>query len=153
MERKINLFKAVHPKADLICLEKEDVCLPVPESVAGAMVRAVEELADASSFRGYGPKQGYDFLIESIVKHEFQERGVVLEKSEIFITEGTQSNIGNIGNLLRHDNSIGIASLAYPVYAAASIMCGRAGELQSDGRWNNVIYISCPRTKVSYRRC
>lgn len=58
MERKINLFKAVHPKADLICLEKEDVCLPVPESVAGAMVRAVEELADASSFRGYGPKQG-----------------------------------------------------------------------------------------------
>ena len=121
MERKINLFKAVHPKADLICLEKEDVCLPVPESVAGAMVRAVEELADASSFRGYGPKQGYDFLIESIVKHEFQERGVVLEKSEIFITEGTQSNIGNIGNLLRHDNSIGIASLAYPVYAAACI--------------------------------
>ena len=69
MERKINLFKAVHPKADLICLEKEDVCLPVPGSVAGAMARAVEELADASSFRGYGPKQGYDFLIESIVKY------------------------------------------------------------------------------------
>lgn len=147
MERKINLFKAVHPKADLICLEKEDVCLPVPESVAGAMVRVVKELADTSSFRGYGPKQGYDFLIESIVKHEFQERGVALEKSEIFITEGTQSNIGNIGNLLRHDNSIGIASLAYPVYAAASIMCGRAGEFQDDGRWNNVIYISCPQDK------
>ena len=92
-------------------------------------------------FRGYGPEQGYDFLIEAIIKHDFASRGISLSPSEIFISDGAKSDTGNIGELLRWDNSMGITDPVYPVYVDSNIMCGRSGTLDENGKWSNVTYL------------
>ena len=106
------------------------------------MHKAVDELASKETFRGYGPEQGYDFLIDAILKNDYASRGVHLESGEIFVSDGTKSDIGNIGDILRHDNSIGVTDPIYPVYIDSNVMCGRAGVLE-DGRWSNVVYLPC----------
>ena len=102
------------------------------------MHRAVDEMANAKTFRGYGPEQGYDFLIEAIIKHDFASRGISLSPSEIFISAGAKSDTGNIGELLRWANSMGITA---PVYS--NIMCGRSGTLDENGKRSNVTYLPC----------
>lgn len=100
-------------------------------------------MANAKTFRGYGPEQGYDFLIEAIIKHDFTSRGISLSPSEIFISDGAKSDTGNIGELLRWDNSMGITDPVYPVYVDSNIMCGRSGTLDENGKWSNVTYLPC----------
>jgi LL-diaminopimelate aminotransferase len=106
------------------------------------MHKAVDEMATKQSFHGYGPEQGYDFLKEAIIKNDFQSRGVHIEQSEIFINDGAKSDTGNFGDILRHDNSIGVTDPIYPVYIDSNVMCGRAGVLDN-GRWSNVTYMPC----------
>ncbi|NDV60076.1 LL-diaminopimelate aminotransferase [Bacteroides sp. 519] len=141
--KKINTFKVTHPKADLIRLEIGDVTQPLPPVVIEAMHKAVDEMADASTFRGYGPEQGYDFLIEAIIKNDYAARGIQFSNSEIFVSDGSKSDTGNIGDILRHDNSIGVTDPIYPVYIDSNVTNGRSGELGEDGKWSNVIYIPC----------
>ena len=141
--KKVNAFKVTHPDAKLIRLGIGDVTRPLPQVCVQAMHRAVDEMADAATFHGYGPEQGYDFLINAIIKHDFAPRGVNLTPSEIFISDGAKSDTGNIGELLRWDNSMGITDPVYPVYVDSNIMCGRSGTLGDDGRWSNVIYFPC----------
>lgn len=142
--KKVNSFKVVHPHANIISLGIGDVTQPLPQASIEAMHKAVDELADASTFKGYGPEHGYDFLIDAIIKNDYQPRGVQLTPSEVFISDGAKSDCGNIGDILRHDNSIGVTDPIYPVYIDSNVMCGRAGELV-DGKWNNVTYIPCLR--------
>lgn len=142
--KKVNSFKVVHPHANIISLGIGDVTQPLPKASIEAMHKAVDEMGDASTFRGYGPEHGYDFLIEAIIKNDYQPRGVQLSPSEVFISDGAKSDCGNIGDILRHDNSIGVTDPIYPVYIDSNVMCGRAGELV-DGKWNNVTYIPCVR--------
>ena len=106
------------------------------------MHKAVDELASKETFRGYGPEQGYDFLIDAILKNDYASRGVHLESGEIFVSDGAKSDTGNIGDILRHDNSIGVTDPIYPVYIDSNVMCGRAGVLEN-GRWSNVVYLPC----------
>ena len=94
------------------------------------MHKAVEELASKDTFRGYGPEQGYDFLIEAIIKNDFAPRGIHFSPSEIFVSDGAKSDTGNIGDILRHDNSVGVTDPIYPVYIDSNVMCGRAGVLE-----------------------
>ena len=142
--KKVNSFKVVHPHVSIISLGIGDVTQPLPQASIEAMHKAVDELADASTFKGYGPEHGYDFLIDAIIKNDYQPRGVQLTPSEVFISDGAKSDCGNIGDILRHDNSIGVTDPIYPVYIDSNVMCGRAGELV-DGKWNNVTYIPCLR--------
>lgn len=142
--KKVNSFKVVHPHANIISLGIGDVTQPLPQASIEAMHKAVDELSDASTFKGYGPEHGYDFLIDAIIKNDYQPRGVQLTPSEVFISDGAKSDCGNIGDILRHDNSIGVTDPIYPVYIDSNVMCGRAGELV-DGKWNNVTYIPCLR--------
>ena len=143
LEKKVNLFKVTHPKADLIRLGTGDVTLPLPQACTEAMHRAVDELAHAATFRGYGPEEGYPFLIDAIIKHDYAPRGVHLERSEIFVSDGSKSDTGHIGDILRHDNSIGVTDPIYPAYIDSNVSCGRAGELLAGGKWSNVIYMPC----------
>jgi LL-diaminopimelate aminotransferase len=99
-------------------------------------------MATKAHFHGYGPEQGYDFLINAIIKNDYAPRGVHLEPSEVFVSDGAKSDTGNIGDILRHDNSIGVTDPIYPVYIDSNVMCGRAGVLE-DGRWSNVTYMPC----------
>ena len=91
--KKVNTFKITHPKQDIIRLGIGDVTQPLPKACIEAMHKAVEELASKDTFRGYGPEQGYDFLIEAIIKNDFAPRGIHFSASEIFISDGAKSDI------------------------------------------------------------
>lgn len=141
--KKINSFKVTHPSAKLIRLGIGDVTRPLAPACIKAMHNAVDEMSHAETFRGYGPEQGYDFLIDAIIKHDFAPRGVTLSSSEIFINDGAKSDTGNIIEILRSDNSMGVTDPIYPVYIDSNVMCGRAGDLEADGKWTNVTYLPC----------
>jgi len=140
--KKVNAFKVSHPKTDLIRLGIGDVTRPLPQASIEAMHKAVDELANKETFHGYGPEQGYDFLIDAVIRNDYTPRGVYLEPGEVFISDGAKSDTGNIGDILRHDNSIGVTDPIYPAYIDSNVMCGRAGILE-DGRWSNVVYLPC----------
>lgn len=141
--RKVNSFKVTHPKAEVIHLGIGDVTRPIPAACREAMCKAVNDLGKADTFHGYGPEQGYDFLIEAILKHDYASRGVSLSASEIFISDGAKTDTGNLGDILRHDNSIGVTDPIYPAYIDSNVSSGRAGYIDEWGKWSNVVYIPC----------
>ena len=142
--KKINTFKVTHPGKRLIRLGIGDVTRPLPQACITAMHKAVDEMSKAETFHGYGPEQGYDFLIEAILKNDFASRGISLSPTEIFINDGAKSDTGNIGEVLRWDNSMGVTDPIYPVYIDSNVMCGRAGVLEEEtGKWSNVTYMPC----------
>jgi len=141
--KKVNVFRATHPKADVISLGVGDVTQPLAPAVVEAIHKAADELSTPQGFRGYGPEQGYDFLREAILKHDFLSRGIHLEKDEIFVNDGAKSDTGNIQELIRWDNSVGVTDPIYPVYIDSNAMIGRAGTKDENGRWSNVIYLPC----------
>ena len=126
----------------MISLGIGDVTQPLCPAVIEAMHKAVDDMAAKETFRGYGPEQGYMFLREAIVKNDFLPRGVHIDPSEIFVNDGAKSDTGNIGELVRWDNSFGVTDPIYPVYIDSNVMCGRAGTLVG-GRWSNVTYMPC----------
>lgn len=140
--KKVNAFKVSHPKAKVISLGIGDVTQPLCPAVIEAMHRAVDDLATGDRFHGYGPEQGYAFLREAIVKNDFLPRGIRLDPSEVFVNDGAKSDTGNIGELVRWDNSIGVTDPIYPVYIDSNVMCGRAGVMEN-GKWSNVTYMPC----------
>lgn len=140
--KKVNAFKVSHPKVKVISLGIGDVTQPLCPAVIEAMHKAVDEMSVKASFRGYGPEHGYDFLREAIVKNDFAPRGVKLGINEVFVNDGAKSDTGNIGEIVRWDNSVGVTDPVYPVYVDSNVMCGRAGAMQ-DGRWTNLNYLPC----------
>ncbi len=142
--KKINTFKITHPQKEIIRLGIGDVTRPLPPACIEAMHKAVEELAAASTFHGYGPEQGYDFLREAIIKKDYATRGITLAVNEVFVNDGAKSDTGNIGDILRHDNSVGVTDPIYPVYIDSNVMSGRSGVLDPNtGKWSNITYMPC----------
>ena len=142
IEKRVNAYKILHPNVKIIRLGVGDVTRPLPNEVVASMRTAIDEMARPETFRGYSPPQGYDFLIEKILK-EYRSIGVSLDKDSVFINDGAKSDIGNIGHVLGRDNIIAIADPVYPVYENATIMSGRAGILNDDMKWSNVVYLKC----------
>ncbi len=140
--KKINKFKVIRPNAELIDMGINDVTSPLPSPVVEAMHKAVDDMADSTTFHGYGPEQGYEFLREAIVKNDFNPRGIHLMPNEVFINDGVKSEIGNIGDILRADNTIGVIDPIYPVYIESNVISGRAGVF-NHGKWSNVCYLNC----------
>ncbi len=143
IEKRVNAYKITHPNSKLIRLGLGDVTRPLPTEVILAMRRAVDEMAHSETFRGYGPPQGYDFLIDKILK-DYRTMGVTLDKESVFVSDGAKSDIGNIGHVLGRDNIIAITDPVYPVYENATIMSGRAGTINDeDQKWSNIVYLKC----------
>ncbi len=140
--KRVNAFKAQHPKADVISLGIGDVTRPLCEAVRTAMHEAVDEMGSSDTFHGYGPEQGYAFLREAIVKGDYLSRGLHIDSSEVFVNDGAKSDTGNFQELIRWDNSIGVTDPIYPVYIDSNAMIGRAGVVEG-GRWSNVTYFPC----------
>ena len=138
--KKVNAFKVMHPKADVISLGIGDVTQPLAPAVVEAMYKAAHEMGTMKGFRGYGPEQGYDFLREAILKNDFRPRGIHLDIDEIFVNDGAKSDTGNFQELLHWDNFIGVTDPIYPVYIDSNVMIGRCGTYR-DGRWTNVRYL------------
>lgn len=140
--QKVAAYKAAHPEVDIIRLGIGDVTLPLAPAVIAAMHKAVDEMGVGSTFRGYGPEHGYDFLQDAILKNVFEPRGIGLERDDVFISDGAKSDTGNIGDILSIANSVAVTDPVYPVYVDSNVMSGRAGSW-SDGRWDNIVFLPC----------
>ena len=141
--KKVTEFKTAHPDANIIRLGIGDVTKPLPSAIIEALHKAVDEMADASTFRGYGPEQGYDFLVNTIVENDYKALGLDISSDEIFVSDGSKSDTGNIGDILGLDNIVAITDPVYPVYVDTNVMAGRAGDLQSNGKWSKIVYLPC----------
>lgn len=144
IKKKVNAYKAQHPEARIISLGIGDVTRPIVPAIVEAMHAAVDEMGNPDTFRGYGPEQGYDFLRERIIEHDFRSRGVELDADEIFVGDGAKSDLGNIGDILSVECRIAVTDPVYPVYVDTNVMGGRAGELSGDGKhWSRIVYLPC----------
>ncbi|MGF1457654.1 MAG: LL-diaminopimelate aminotransferase [Leptolyngbyaceae cyanobacterium] len=139
--RRVKAFADANPDAPIIKLGIGDVTEPLPEACRTAMVNAVEEMGDRETFRGYGPEQGYEFLREKIVRHDFQTRGCDITADEIFISDGSKCDCGNILDILGDNNTIAVTDPVYPVYVDTNVMAGHTGPVQEDGTYKGLVYL------------
>jgi LL-diaminopimelate aminotransferase len=138
--KRVAAFQNTHPEREVIKLGIGDVTHPLPQACIAAFHRAVDEMATVSGFRGYGPEQGYDFLRQAIVEHDFQARGADIHADEIFVSDGAKCDTGNIQELFANDTKIAIPDPVYPVYLDTNVMAGRTGMFQ-DGRYEGIVYL------------
>ncbi len=142
--KKVSAYTEANPDKKIIRLGIGDVTLPLAPAVIEAMHSAVDEMADAATFRGYAPDLGYEFLRSTIVKNDYEARGVNIAVDEVFISDGAKSDSGNIGDIFAKENRIAVCDPVYPVYVDTNAMAGRTGEYDKDKeRWSQVIYMPC----------
>ena len=135
-------FSAAHPDVKLIKMGIGDVTRPLAPAVVEAMHAAVDDLAHAETFHGYGPEQGYDFLREAIVEHDFAARGVNISVDEVFVSDGAKSDCGNIGDIFAIDNRVAVCDPVYPDYVDTNAMAGRAGFYDESAEgWTDIVYM------------
>lgn len=139
--RRVGAFSKENPKASIIKLGIGDVTEPLVPAVVEAMHAAVDEMATQAGFRGYGPEQGYDFLNETIREHDFAARGVDLSADELFISDGSKCDSGNIQEIFGLDNIVALTDPVYPVYLDTNVMAGRSGPAGDDGRYAGIVYM------------
>ncbi|RJE90747.1 LL-diaminopimelate aminotransferase [Paenibacillus sp. 1011MAR3C5] len=137
-------FMQENPNAEIISLGIGDVTRGLPEAVVKAMHEAVEELAQPGSFRGYGPEQGYDFLIQAIIEHDYKARGIDIALNEVFLSDGSKCDVGNIQEIFSQDSIVAVQDPVYPVYVDTNVMAGRSGKYnQETKRYENIVYLEC----------
>ncbi len=142
--KKVAAFSAENPDKKIIRLGIGDVTQPLCPAVIKALHSAVDEMADASTFRGYAPDLGYDFLRETIAKADYKDRGCDIAADEIFVSDGAKSDSGNIQEIFSKDTRVAVCDPVYPVYVDTNVMAGRTGTYDSaTGLWSNVIYMPC----------
>ena len=129
VNKKTREFQAAHPEADVIKLSIGDVTKPLCPAVIDAMHKAVDEMADEKTFRGYPPEQGYDFVRQKILENDYLARRIDLQLDEIFLSDGAKSDCGNIGDIFATDNTVAICDPVYPVYIDTNIMNGRKDKI------------------------
>jgi len=139
--RRVKTFCDENPSANVIRLGIGDVTEPLATAVIQAMHTAVDELAGRSSFRGYGPEQGYDFLRVAIAKHDYQARGAEVDADEIFVSDGSKCDSGNILDVFGEDNVIAVLDPVYPVYVDTNVMAGHTGPADASGRYGGLVYL------------
>ena len=122
--RRVSEYKLSKPESKLVRLGIGDVTRALPQVCVEAMHKAVDEMGDAASFRGYGPEQGYDFLRKAIIANDFAPRGVELDADEVFISDGAKSDCGNIGDILSPYCRVAVTDPVYPVYIDSNMMSG-----------------------------
>ncbi|ADP77699.1 LL-diaminopimelate aminotransferase apoenzyme [Methanothermus fervidus DSM 2088] len=142
IEARIQKFKKENPDANIIDLGIGDVTRPLPKAVIEAFHRAVDEMGRPETFRGYGPEQGYKFLIEKIIKYDYEKRNIELSVDEVFISDGAKCDIANIQELFDVNNRVAVLDPVYPVYVETNVMAGRAGK-PTDGKYENIVYLPC----------
>ncbi len=142
--RRVNEFVKANPDKKVIKMGIGDVTQPLVPSVVKAFHEGVEEMASSHSFKGYGPEQGYAFLREAIAENSYQKRGIDISADEIFISDGSKCDTGNIQEIFGHENKIGICDPVYPVYADTTVMAGKTGSYNS-GHYEGIIYMPCTK--------
>ncbi len=141
--RRVRAFKAENPGAKVISMGIGDVTQPLPSAVTDAMKKAVDEMGTDAGFHGYGPEQGYDFLIDAIIKNDFNPRGIELDRGEIFVSDGAKCDTGNIQEIFGLNNIIAVTDPVYPVYVDTNVMAGRTGRAKKSGQYGKIVYMPC----------
>ncbi|TVO77673.1 LL-diaminopimelate aminotransferase [Sedimenticola selenatireducens] len=140
--KRVNAFQQSNTDKKLIKLGIGDVTRALPEACVKAFHAAVDEMASDSTFRGYGPEQGYDFLREAIAKHDFQARGAHVEADEVFVSDGAKCDSGNFQEIFSTDITVAIPDPVYPVYVDTNVMAGRTGKWNAErGRYDGFVYL------------
>lgn len=139
--RRVNAFAQANPDAKIIRLGIGDVTEPLPEACRTAMIKAVEEMGDRSTFKGYGPEQGYAWLREKIAVQDFQARSAAIEADEIFISDGSKCDTGNILEIFGKNNVIAVTDPVYPVYVDTNVMAGNTAEANEKGEFEGLVYL------------
>ena len=139
--RRVARFAAEHPEAKIIRMGIGDVTEPLPPAVIEAMHKAVDEMGRREAFHGYGPEQGYDFLRTAIAENDYRSRGINISADEIFVSDGSKCDTGNILDVFGPDNVVAITDPVYPVYVDTNVMAGRGGRLEESGRFSGLVYL------------
>ena len=143
--RRVKVFVEANPEAakKLIRCGIGDVTEALPEAVRYAMHEAVDEMGNRGTFKGYGPEQGYDFLRKAIAENDFQARGINVDADEIFISDGSKCDTGNILDIFGKGNQIAITDPVYPVYVDTNVMIGNTGDADENGAYAGLTYLKC----------
>jgi len=139
--RRVNGFAQANPDAKIIRLGIGDVTEPLPQACREAMVKAIDDMGHRSTFKGYGPEQGYEWLREKIAQQDFKARGCDIDASEIFISDGSKCDGGAILDILGDDNVIAVTDPVYPVYVDTNVMAGHTGEMNEKGEYDGFVYL------------
>lgn len=142
--KRVQAFQDENPGRDIIKLGIGDVTRPLPRACIEAFHAAVDEMGSESTFRGYGPEQGYDFLREAIAENDYRSRGADISPDEIFVSDGAKCDVGNIQEIFATDITVALPDPVYPVYVDTNVMAGRTGAWNED-RYDGLIYLSCNR--------
>ncbi len=140
ISKRVAAFQEANPAKDIIRLGIGDVTRALPKACIDAFHKAVDEMALDSTFKGYGPEQGYAFLREKIALSDYQARGADIHSDEIFVSDGAKSDTANIQEIFSADIRIAIPDPVYPVYLDTNVMAGRSGD-PADGRYKNIVYL------------
>lgn len=140
--RNIREYRETHPEADVIRMDIGDVTRPIPQACIQAMHRAIDDMTSSSTFHGYGPEQGYDFLRQAIADGDYHSIGVDINPDDIFISDGAKSDLGNLSDIYSADSIVAVADPGYPVYVDSNVIAGRGGEFV-DGKWSRMVYLPC----------
>ncbi len=145
--RRVRAYQAANPDAPVIRLGIGDVTLPLVPAIVDALHAAVDDMGRAEDFKGYGPEHGYPFLVEAILEHDFRARGVELEADEVFVSDGSKQDSGNIQEIFGSDCSVLVTDPVYPVYVDTNVMAGRTGGADGSGYYEGISYL--PATEAN----
>jgi len=142
--KKVAAYQEANPEADIIRLGIGEVTRPLTKTIISSLHSAVDEMADAATFRGYAPDLGYEFLRSAIADNDYKSRGCDIAADEVFVSDGAKSDSGNIQEIFGRDNKVAVCDPVYPVYVDTNVMAGRSGQFdEATGRWSNIIYMPC----------
>ncbi|BDA78083.1 LL-diaminopimelate aminotransferase [Leptospira kobayashii] len=145
--RRVKAYSDANADKRIIRLGIGDVTLPLVPSIVNAMVDAAKEMGTPGGFHGYGPEQGYGFLINKIIEHDYTKRGVKISEDEVFVSDGSKCDAGNIQEIFSLDSKIAVVDPVYPVYVDTNVMAGRTGEVNANGYYENIVYM--PATEAN----
>ena len=142
--RRVKAFTDANPEAAkrLIRCGIGDVTEPLPEAVRTAMHKAVDELGQRASFKGYGPEQGYEWLRAAIAMNDYRAHGIEVADDEIIVSDGSKCDTGNILDILGAANVIAVTDPVYPVYVDTNVMAGNTGEADAHGAYGRLVYLA-----------
>ena len=143
--RRVRVFSEANPDTSVIRLGIGDVTLPLAPAIVRALHDATEDMAKRAY--GYGPERGYDFLVDAIVRNDYQARGVAIEPDEVFVSDGSKQDSGNIQEIFGADCRVLVTDPSYPVYVDTSVMAGRSGDAEPDGHYAGIRYL--PATEAN----
>src|SRR5687767_5830392 len=143
--RRVNAFCQANPEAArrLIRCGIGDVTEPLPQAVIAAMHKAIDEVAQRDTFRGYGPEQGYEFLRKPIAQNDYRDHGIEIADDEIFVSDGSKCDCGNILDIFGNQNRIAVMDPVYPVYVDTNVMAGHTGTAAETGSYSGLVYLPC----------